>query len=561
MNLHSPRTIVITLTLVVMLTGAGCNSQPPRPLREVFLVLADNSPPSAAVGLQDMVGDLPPGSIIHLLAASQQKPVGKVVVPDGTRTSRLRKPAVRSALLTVKSHFEAPEAASQQVHLPGLGGLIRGLRQTDYPCHVILAGTPVYQDARHSGFDMTRNVVPSDSALESPDSPFANGVEKFPPGTTVTWLYSPVANIDFAHRSRLKRFYKGFCQVNDAKLARFTPDADTAFAMSHPAVQPVELELDAPLAMVKVSNASTQADVDDDTILIGAKQRDSDLKTFLDDAVESSDKFVVAIEWFSEDREADIDCHFRCRGFDKELSYRYKKTPFGELNQDVVSTRGGSSSDYYAWETVTFDDPGRINGLEFWLHTFNASKPCEVKIICVWRDKIMELVVEMPATGVLDPAQGRDNRADWKKIEFNNQWRQVNAESLHDTSVFDGQEATADTQVTSGENPGGSANGPDNDNTATTPSVWKAWFLWFIAHTPHSHMWLGYVLSFFLAVAAITMIWQCFRESRIPVGFPVVLLCLLSITLAAFGFFNFIAPFVLCGIASLFIKRSWSLNW
>ena len=425
--------ISLILVSVTTVTGllSGCSSHEPNPGElaqntEWFLFIADNLPESLQAETADQFQQLlghraVPGDIIHVIATPRHTPLASIVVPDGSHNSRLRDRDVKAAMPRLLPLFQPSEqgAAGQQLQLPSVATTVRSLRRTEFPCRVILIGSPIYDDPRQQGWSMTGGMVPTDGALNAEHSPF-NNATNFPNGTQISWLSATTDwGDDPAHRDAVTRFNRLYLQTQNGQLTRMTADAETAFhfgttqfpgsvapSREEPGVKFVAVQSDresGPMAERKLTVEVDPPQPEPPTPVQPAPveptprtpQR-TEVETVLADAEANQDVIGLAINWESEDPSCDLDLHVSNRGVSDELYFSRKETSFGQLFRDVTSsgTISGDGSNYQNWEWTRIHH-NRWQDLTVWVHVYSSRKPATVRFIRVLNGRREERVFRL----------------------------------------------------------------------------------------------------------------------------------------------------------------------
>ncbi|MCA9166503.1 MAG: hypothetical protein KDB23_02490, partial [Planctomycetales bacterium] len=175
-------------------SGPIGNSQPGQKNAERFIFLAEGTEPdqitAAGQSVQDIITTTKPGDVVHVLSAPRHHHIATIVVPDAaTPNARLRHKALRRPLAELARVFGSQaghrSSARLQLAVPQIGATVASLRRTDYPCQVILIGTPIFDDPQNPGWKFTDGFVPRDGSLRDARFPFANSVTPFPASTEV----------------------------------------------------------------------------------------------------------------------------------------------------------------------------------------------------------------------------------------------------------------------------------------------------------------------------------------------------------------------------------------
>jgi hypothetical protein len=232
------------LTLVLLmavLSPPGCRAGATQPMGEHFVFLASGmtaeSRRTAAGAIYALVGKHAlPGENIHLLAAPDDRVIGSLTTPSGSPNRRLRHHDVQPALRGLARYFGEATTASVshsgeglQLQLPEIPARVSRLRRTHLAPHVILCGSPLYHDPRRLNWSMSLGHVPLYGSLNATGSPWNEGMERFPEGTSVAFYTPDVFGLDGDHRSEIVRWVRYAYGERGAQVLAVTPDATTAF--------------------------------------------------------------------------------------------------------------------------------------------------------------------------------------------------------------------------------------------------------------------------------------------------------------------------------------------
>ena len=432
--------------LVVML-GTGCSTNSPHSnsstgQSEWFLFVADGLPEpvlqSAARQFQELLsGRAQPGDVIHLISTPSHSPVASLVVPDGNHNARLRDPSVKAAARKLKSLFTvSSNPGSGQIQLPSVAATVRSLRRTEFPCRVVLIGTPIYDEPRQQGWSMTGGMVPTDGALNAEHSPFNNDT-KFPNGTQIAWLSSTTDwGDDPAHRDAVTRFNRLYLQTQNGQLTRMTADAETAFHFGTTqfpgSVTPLREEPGVKFVAVQSDREADPTTERKVTVEVDPPQPEpptpvqptppaserAEVETVLADAEANRNVIGLAINWESQDPRCDLDLYVTSRGESEELHFQQKQTRFGQLFRDVTSsgTISGDGSNYQNWEWARINH-NRWQDLTVWVNVYRSQKPATVRFIRVLNGRREERTFRFNPNPDHRDAP-RDRSSLWRKVVF-----------------------------------------------------------------------------------------------------------------------------------------------
>lgn len=228
-----------SVLVLAAMVPSGCRAEATSPQREHFVFLADGmtveSRRAAAGEIYALIGrNALPGEPVHLLAAPIDEPIASLVVPSGSANRRLRhrevQPALRALARRLGQSLPASDGQSElQLQLPEIPARVSRLRRTELAPHVVLCGSPLYHDPRRLNWSMKLGHAPLDGSLDAAGSPWNEGMERFPEGTTVA-IYTPGAfGLDATHRSEIVRWVRYAYGQRGAAVLSVTPDALTAF--------------------------------------------------------------------------------------------------------------------------------------------------------------------------------------------------------------------------------------------------------------------------------------------------------------------------------------------
>ncbi len=407
----------------------GCGKPAPPPAAEHFVFVADGiSGERREAALEDFARLYTtlalPGEPIHLVRTPSHEHVVSVVVPRGDANIRLRD---GMGLEKVHTFFaEETGSKSSQVDMPQIATKVAELRTTNLPPRITLVGDPCYNMPQHAGFAMTDHMVPTDGSLESPVSPFFEGVVHFPAGTQVVWVTDSAEwGSDSIHREYVSRFLRLFFQTYGAELCRLTSDAESGFRFTPSQFEGVVDPRDDGVGAWNTKRSSERrfiASGPSPAVMIERSPDDTNaamINELLMTAEAQPELIVLAINWQSPDPTSDIDMHVVDVTTGEELFFLQKTTSFGKLFRDVRCS-GNTEDDADVlgkWEAAQINHD-RLSDLRLWLHSYSATAPSTVRVIAVWRGERKEALVEMPpSTG--DPGQDGDRRtAGWRRISL-----------------------------------------------------------------------------------------------------------------------------------------------
>ena len=248
--------------LLLLWLGSGSASAEKSP-HEWFVCINQPNPQTRDLYLDIITAQAAPGDLVHLV--HRQELVTTVTVPAGTPQSRLRSQKLTTKMTTLKEFFgempnEHPAVTEPPLGLYEIPATVRALRQTNWPCRVLLTGIPLYLDQqRNAGWSMEAGVVPSDSSLELESSPFY-GKTDFPEGTQLSWLLPTLQwGVDQAHREAVTRFQRLFIQTRGGTLVRMTIDPHAALNFDLPQFAGEIQKIPGPPTMIQVSFEAVRA--------------------------------------------------------------------------------------------------------------------------------------------------------------------------------------------------------------------------------------------------------------------------------------------------------------
>lgn len=229
-----------TILLLLALTPPGCRAEASAPKQEHFIFLARGMSAetrrTVAGEIYALVGRHSfPGESIHFLAAPDDRVIASLTTPSGAPNRRLRHREVQPALRALAKYFgqsspDPDDELALQLQLPEAPARVSRLRRTQLTPHVVLCGSPLYHDPRRLNWTMSRGHAPLDDSMTSLNSPWSEGMERFPEGTQLA-VYTPAEfGQDAIHRSEIVRWVRYAYGQRGAAVLAVTPDAATAFS-------------------------------------------------------------------------------------------------------------------------------------------------------------------------------------------------------------------------------------------------------------------------------------------------------------------------------------------
>ncbi len=274
------------LVLVLLLFLGGCSPVQPvetevafpptndsenREAFEVFVFMSGAERDRVKVQLEAMVLRLPGGSLCHLIECPKHAVIGSVSVPYGPPKTRLKNRLFQNEYAAVFKYFNehADKNDSSQLGVPVVAETVLNLRRTDMKCRVILAGTPIYDDAANPTFSMAAGMVPSDGLIGNTQSWVTN--PRLPPEAKVSWLTAGNRwGSNLQQRQGIARFYRLYFKMIGGHLIRHTPDSFLAFSFSKPYLANDIVMRDEKAKMIdpKVETKLGPTDIQDEPVIV-----------------------------------------------------------------------------------------------------------------------------------------------------------------------------------------------------------------------------------------------------------------------------------------------------
>jgi hypothetical protein len=188
-----------------------------------------------------LVEDLPLNSSVAVYDAFELKTITRVTLPQArafhspkTRANQfagsiqeLKQFLAQEHLAPTNAHLKFEEA----IRLPQLlDFLAENLHGTNARPAVLLIGSPLYQDARESGFSMVDGYFPSDGHLQASREQSIFGLTANAtsiPSLAIHWLYFHEPWVSDLHKEKVTRFWTLYLERRGAQLAAFTSDLPT----------------------------------------------------------------------------------------------------------------------------------------------------------------------------------------------------------------------------------------------------------------------------------------------------------------------------------------------
>jgi hypothetical protein len=189
-----------------------------------------------------LIEELPLNSTLALYDAFHLKSLCKATVPNvaafkspKTRANQFY-PAIRDLKLFLAAEHSKPTHPPldfvDAIRLPQfLDFLAEHPLPTNSTLAVLLAGSPLYQDAKEPAFSMVDGYFPSDGHLRASCEQSVFGLSpqaKLMPPLAVHWLYFGDPWLSELHKEKVTRFWTLFLQARAGRLATFTGDLPTA---------------------------------------------------------------------------------------------------------------------------------------------------------------------------------------------------------------------------------------------------------------------------------------------------------------------------------------------
>lgn len=443
-------------TIILFLFAVGCSSRPseqtvnrlavnlPKENSEWMVFVSEGLDEATLRDLRTEVQNLlitvtAPGDVVHLLSAPEHKPIATVVIPPAATTrERVRK--IKGELAQIKVVL-ASRPGSQQVQLPRVPATVNSLRRTDLPLKIVLIGDPVYHDKRQKGWSFEKGYVPTHQSLFDSTCPFGMGVRDFPPDCKLSWLTpSATWGVDHIHQEAITEFFQLFCREHQGRLCKVTADTAAAFAFDGELLAADHLVFDkqSPPRMKLVTLASTRDQIGPLVNEVGYEVRartvtgssvsdreappnsidvPDDIASILETAQANQDTITVAMNWESDDPNCDLDLRIKdSRHQSEELSYKNKRTSFGQLLRDITASGIVAADQLHKWEVAEINHD-ILPALDVWINVFKTSKPSRVRLILVWKGMRAEKSFPIDATSG-DGGQRRRTGEAWKQLSL-----------------------------------------------------------------------------------------------------------------------------------------------
>ncbi|TWU00485.1 hypothetical protein Pla108_14360 [Botrimarina colliarenosi] len=234
MNVFTLTRRLFWATLVAALSGC-CAPALAAPTVERFYFIADELDPAPRQAAYRAVTRLltetaVPGEYVTIVATPAHTPIATLAVPAGSKTVRLRKPAIRPQVRALAAFFEKKGAGgSTQAEPQKIATTVRSLRRTELPLKIVVVADPVYRNDDYPTWSMTGGKVPCDGSVFVDYSPW-RVTQKLPKNTSVAWM-TPTAGFgdDLFHQEAITRWHRRYLLALGGSLDCVTPNADLAF--------------------------------------------------------------------------------------------------------------------------------------------------------------------------------------------------------------------------------------------------------------------------------------------------------------------------------------------
>ena len=387
---------------------------------EWFFLVADGLPLEVRAELKERIGHAiltsTAGTLIHVVRTPDHKVIASIAIPDGEGNKRLRDRDLAYSLAQVgrllDDNGDVPPAYREQLALGQLASSYWSLRTTDFPCRVFLFGTANHYSLPEKQWNFADDPLtpptrfPSISSLTHPDStlPFNRVGRKAIPGTTeIVWLVAPNWAGNKSREEVLVRFYRhAFSLQIGGTLAKVTSDFEALFEENLTNGFSKLEELVDPLPPRMIEFPPSDA-------ISSQLQVPSAVSQQFKAALEDPQQSLIAINWSSNDPEADLDLWIGGSQFGDELNYKNMETPFGKLIRDVKHPGEFEQNEILGkWEVAILKgvDPHQ---LDWWLNTYtsNGSK-IHTKLVTIINGRQVVKEFDLDSTG--DEAKGKMTR-------------------------------------------------------------------------------------------------------------------------------------------------------
>ncbi len=279
------------------------------------------------------------------------------------------------------------------------------------PLHLLLIGSPLYQDLKEPGFSMADGYFPSDGHLQASreQTPFGfSGQANLMRPLVVHWLYFGDPWVSDLHREKVTRFWALYLQRRAARSATFCGDAPTAFRafgqgdtnLSSTAQQwPIDRQ-QTKIEMLRITRNVEIADW---------LTRDRLPEYNLHPPAVLVGPMKIGIRWKAN---IDLDLYATPHPGAETLFFQHTRSPEGYYYKDHRSSPGRE------YEFIEFESPVDIREVEAFVNFYKGSRPGgpngEVRI--EFDGKIYGAAFQVPAIEGNLGRTGRSQQDFWTRI-------------------------------------------------------------------------------------------------------------------------------------------------
>ncbi|WP_430451111.1 hypothetical protein [Rhodopirellula europaea] len=362
------------------------------------------------------------GDWIHIVSLPDHLTVGSFIVPEGSERTRLRDPKVREVLPKLADAFRPSGETNARIDLPALTSTVGSIRRSDFPCRVVLFGSPIYRDPTKQGWNFDQGGAPLDESIGDPESPF---VTTFPlPENCQVVVATPGPNWgeDKPHEDAVAHFWRRYIQSlgKSCDLVRLTDAPQTAFVFDPPQFTGEEPIKHPGFGMRRFAFNATRVKFDREgkAVPISGKAGDGAIGKSLDAVIRDGQadptKIIVIAKWESIPRDADpkIDLDLRATVRNKagEISYKNPVVDgLGRLYRDIQTTNTVDGSPIETWEGLELETTN-LDAITLWVNCFAATAPSKIELIRIHRGEIKKREVTLKCS-FGDGGQNEHHRA------------------------------------------------------------------------------------------------------------------------------------------------------
>ena len=373
-------------TVGIAATTTGNNPNPGAPPRSFIVGISpylDNSQKDNVYRcvVRMLVEDLPLNSSLEIYDAFELKTIARATLPDARAfvSPKTRANQFASAIRDLKLFLAQDHAKPTNSHLTFQSG-IRLPQFLDFLADnssatnsqiapmILLAGSPLYEDAREPGFSMVDGYFPSDGHLRASREKSIFGFDGHSEPTAawrVVWLYFGDPWINELHKEKVLRFWTLYLERRGASLEAFTSDLSTAVQKFHQ---------DGPLS--KASSRQWALDPEQtkiEMLRVGRSVEIADWLTRdrLPDTPSGPPRTMVGpmkigIRWKAN---VDVDLYALARPGAETLFFQHVRAPEGYYYKDHRSSPGKE------YEFIEFDSPVDVREVQAFINFYKGNCP------------------------------------------------------------------------------------------------------------------------------------------------------------------------------------------